>query len=297
MSSTLMLAAGMKFQFDDLRSNWLKMNVDSGHQVHCSQSTYGPKKARFFSVCYTAPKVGWKAATNTCRAHVNAVGDSPDEMYIKSVNLTHTCGNVPENEQRKRNYLTRHIGKMSDAIKQWQPAKSGNAQQFSLIAKNTTGIDIKGGQANRTVRSKSNDLTEIHIAQYFWLPSVMEVYKQEDPTGTYVLEWTPCQWNRSLCQFSRAYVCLSIAKHLWEHAIIRMAVCDGTFTRSNSFKQTILIATTYNPNNQIVVLSVATVDCENSDNWIWFKEHLEADFAGAVPWFSPSRGWSQTGFK
>jgi hypothetical protein len=70
--------------------------------------------------------LGGKKA-NGCRAHVKAVGDSPDEIYITSMDLTHTCN---QEKQRKRNYFTHDITNMSNAIKVWEPASSGNAKQF-----------------------------------------------------------------------------------------------------------------------------------------------------------------------
>jgi MULE transposase domain len=65
-----------------------------------------------------------------------------------------------------------------------------------------------------------------------------------------------------------------------------MAVCDGTFTGGNAFKHIILISTTFDPNNQLVMLAVGIVDCENTDNWVWFKEHLEANILGISVWMS-----------
>jgi hypothetical protein len=79
---------------------------------------------------------------------------------------------------------------------------------------------------------------------------------------------------------------MSIAKHFWRHAVIEMCVCDGTFTRLNAFKHIILIATTYDPNNNITIMAQAVVDCENAHNWVWFKEHLERDFPGITVWMS-----------
>jgi hypothetical protein len=79
MASTSLLAIGQKLRMDELKTKWLKFNIDSGNHVHTSQSMLKPK-ARFFSVCYTVSVKGWKSATNTCRAHVRAIRDNPDEM-------------------------------------------------------------------------------------------------------------------------------------------------------------------------------------------------------------------------
>jgi hypothetical protein len=136
------------------------------------------------------------------------------------------------------------------------------------------------------MKEKSHDIVECHIGQYFWLPSLFQAYKSGDHHGTSVLEWVECRWNCSLRQFARAYVCMSIAKRFWEHAVIRVAICDGTHTRALAFKHIILIATTMDPNNQITILATALVDVENNNNWVWFKEHLEDDFPGIITWMS-----------
>jgi hypothetical protein len=284
MSSTALLSFGQKVTHESVKSQWLKFNVEGGFDVHTSQSMLKPK-ARFFSVCYNAPVKGWKSAMDTCRAHVKAVGDSPDDMYITSVDLTHTCSPTGDNH-RKRNYFTRDISKLSEAIRVWELAKAGSSKQFAKIAKTSTGVNVKRGQAANAVKDRAHDQVEVHFGQFFWLPSLFAAYKEGDPDGTYVLEWTPCHWNQSLKQFSRAYACFSIAKHFWNHAVIKLAICDGTFTRSTCFKHTILVCTTFDPNNQITVLAVAIVDCENSDNWVWFKELLEDDFPGITVWMS-----------
>jgi hypothetical protein len=110
---------------------------------------------------------------------------------------------------------------MFKVLEVWQPAKAGKAmqfKQFSEMAKTATGMTIKNGQSSKAVREQSNNVTEVFIGQYFWLPSVFETYKKEDPRSTYVLEHTQqCNWNPSLSQFARCYVCLSIAKTFWEH--------------------------------------------------------------------------------
>jgi hypothetical protein len=284
MSSTQMLAIGSKLQLDEVKAHWLKYNNDAGAQFQVSQSTIKPK-ARYYSVCYTAPKVGWKNKDDGCRAHVKAIGDSPESMEIISVNLTHTCSreDVPK---RRRNYLTRDIATVSEVVQIWEPAKAGNAKQFISTTQKATGVKIKKGQANNAVRAKTYDTVEAHMGQYFWIPSLFEEYQRQDPGGTYIYETTPCRWDTSLKQFHRCYSCMSISKHFWIYAGIQLLTCDGTFTRTTCFKHILLIATTHDSNNQIVILAMAAVDCENSENWVWFKEILEQDFRGIRVWMS-----------
>ena len=59
-----------------------------------------------------------------------------------------------------------------------------------------------------------------------------------------------------------------------------MIVMDGTHTKLDDFKHIILIAVTYDANNEIVILAFAVVDVENKDNWIWFHDRLTTDFPG-----------------
>jgi hypothetical protein len=57
-------------------------------------------------------------------------------------------------------------------------------------------------------------------------------------------------------------------------------VADGTFTRVSYIKQTLLLAVTYDGNNQFFVVAFALTDIENGDNWLWFMQKLLADFPG-----------------
>ena len=67
MTSTMQLAVGATGKLSVLKSSWLKLNHDSGYQVKVSQNIEKPK-ARYFSVCFTAPKTGWKKAADICKA-------------------------------------------------------------------------------------------------------------------------------------------------------------------------------------------------------------------------------------
>jgi Transposase, Mutator family len=43
-------------------------------------------------------------------------------------------------------------------------------------------------------------------------------------------------------------------------------------------QQIVLLAVTFDGNNQLVILAYAVVSAENADNWVWFKERLDSDF-------------------
>ena len=182
MTSTNQLYIGAKISKTNLKACWLKYNHDSGYDVKIVQNIDQPK-SRYFSVCYSAPKTGWKSATSTCRAHVKAIGDTAEELSITSIDMSHSC--VQDNK-RKRNYWTRDISSVSDILAVYQPAKSGNAKQFAQITKTATGVSMKNGQANLAVKASSHDTIEVHMGQYFWIRSLLQAYKNSDPEGSFV---------------------------------------------------------------------------------------------------------------
>ena len=234
-----------------------------------SQNVRTPK-ARYVSVCYTAPKTGWKEDCLCCKAHFKAIGDTRDNMTVVSFDPNHTCGT--SDTRRKRNYLTRDIAEVSDVLGLYEltSTKHGNTRQFIRMTKASTGVTLKAGQAALAIRSRSHDTVEAHIGQYMWIPSVFETYKESDPAGTYIYESSPCAWDNgnALKQFKRCYACISIAKMFWENAGISLFLCDGTHTKCSSFKHILLLAVTFDGNNQLVLLAFAVVDVENSDNWV-----------------------------
>ena len=154
------------------------------------------------------------------------------------------------------------------------------------LLRRATGFTIKKGQATNAVRSRCNDSIEAQIGQYFWLPTLFAAYKESDPAETYLLQSHPCAWDVSARQFHRAYIALSSAKHFWCHGGTSFIICDGTFTKTKGFRHILLIVVAFDGNNQLVILAFAIVDVENADNWIFFKESLEADFPGIKVWMS-----------
>jgi hypothetical protein len=190
MSTSLQLAVGMKLSHQDISSRWLRYNNNAGYYVHLSQNVATPK-ARFLSVCYTAPtKLKDRKAFDGCKAHIKAVGTTRDKMQILSLDLNHTSNR--ESNKRKRNYLTKEIAKTSEVLQVYEPAPAGSAKQFQSMTKAATGINIKKGQANAAVKSKCHDSLEAQIGQYFLLPSLLDTYEKEDPEGTFIIEYVSC---------------------------------------------------------------------------------------------------------
>ena len=134
MASTHQLAVGVKGKLPELKSRWLKFNHDNGYQVKVSQNVSGPK-ARYFSMCYSAPTTGWKNCDSGCRAHIKAVEDTREDMTITSLNVQHTCSSA--DSRRKRNYRTSDIQEVSGVLQIYQPTTSGdgNAKQFMAMTK------------------------------------------------------------------------------------------------------------------------------------------------------------------
>ena len=68
---------------------------------------------------------------------------------------------------------------------------------------------------------------------------------------------------------------------------MRLLICDGTHTRVTAFRHIVLLAVTFDGNNQVVILAMAIVSVENAwCNWVCFKECLDGDFPGYDVWMS-----------
>ena len=116
MASTHQLLVGSSGTLSQIKAQCLKYNHDSSRHVKVSQNIASPK-ARYFSICYTAPTTGWEDA-QCCRAHLKAIGQSRDEMEVVSVDLVHTCSNTVHH---KRNYRMADISTVSNVLEVYQP--------------------------------------------------------------------------------------------------------------------------------------------------------------------------------
>lgn len=282
MALTFQLKLGAIGCKDAVKVSWLKYNTDSGYSFLVSQNTEKPK-SRHFAVCCTAPTAGWSKASG-CRAHVKAVGSAIDQMEVKSLQLVHTC----EGSKRKRNHLTRDVATVSSVLGLCEPTaqKEGNTKQFIAITQKATGVTLKTSQANVAVRCKSHNRAEAQMGQCFWIPSLFEAFTEDNPAGDFVCESMPCPWDNDLRHFHRCCVCLSFAKQFWNEAGVDLVVCDGTHTRNSHFRHIILLAVTFDGDNQLVILAFAIVDAETAENWVWFKENLDGSFTRKRVWMS-----------
>ena len=279
MASSIQLKTGYFGPASLAHAEWMRhnrsVNRDTRVLQHTSKNGY-----RFFSVCYSAPAKGWHKTHCGCRAHIKLQGDHEGDVTITSVELQHNC--LPEDAQRKRNYKMKDIAKLSDAVAMYQPTgtRLGNAKQLQEITRVSTGIELGRAAAYRSIHERSHDTIHAQIGQYMLLPSLFKVLSEQDPGGTQVLECQECDWDPEKQQFRHCYVSLSFMKHFWRTSCIRMIVIDGTHTKLPDFRHIILLAVTFDGNNEIVILSFAVVDVENKDNWVWFHEKLQEDFPG-----------------
>ena len=277
MSSTHQLKMGYCPSPNGAIAQWIRHNQEVSRDVKVLQSSF-KNGCRYLSVCYSAPDTGWRNTDYGCRAHLNIVGKSLNECNIVSMQLQHTC--EASESQRKRQYKSDSIAKLSEAVAMYQPTarREGNAKQVTEIARASTGLKLGRSQAYRLVHQRSNDTIHAQIGQYMLLPGLFEQLNALDPDGTHLLESVDCPWNDTLKQFKRCYISLSFMKHFWVKSGIRMIVIDGTHTKLEDFKHILLIAVTFDGNNEVVILSFAVVEVENKDNWVWFHSKLQEDF-------------------
>jgi hypothetical protein len=62
---------------------------------------------------------------------------------------------------------------------------------------------------------------------------------------------------------------------------IAIMVVDRTFLKGHIFDQVVLLAVTYDSNNNQILLLYATVTSETGDYWVWFRCQLEQNSQGS----------------
>jgi MULE transposase domain len=61
-----------------------------------------------------------------------------------------------------------------------------------------------------------------------------------------------------------------------------MVVVDRTFLKGHIFDQVVLLAVTYDSNNNQILLLYVMVTSETEDTWVWFRRQLEQNLQGLM---------------
>ena len=77
-----------------------------------------------------------------------------------------------------------------------------------------------------------------------------------------------------LTVFKQLHVASTATMKAWEGAL-QIIVIGRTFLKGNIFDQVVLLAITYDSNNDQILLTYAIVTSETKDNWVWFRHELE----------------------
>ena len=59
-------------------------------------------------------------------------------------------------------------------------------------------------------------------------------------------------------------------------------VVDRTFLKGHIIDQVVLLAVTYDSNNNQILLLYATVTSETEDTWVWFRDQREQNLQGLM---------------
>lgn len=172
--------------------------------------------------------------------------------------------------------------KASDIKLLYQPlakkiAGAGDPKQVQDSVKDL-GIDLKLTQARNMLLRSKGDHTVSQIGQYFLLKSYFDILSKSDPEGTFQLEFFRPRWTKTK-QFNRYYISFSMCHTAWDHCN-KVLVSKGTLSNNGAFEHTILLAVSYDGNDEMVLLAYACVTEENTSNWTWFLGLLQQDFAG-----------------
>lgn len=147
-------------------------------------------------------------------------------------------------------------------------SRTTRPKDIQLAIEHYHGQKIGYQAANNTLKTLRDRGIEQEREQFRQLTAYLELLHKADPVGCFEI----CI-NQVNSRFQRLFICPSASTEVY-YSTPRFLACDGTFTK-NSFRQTLLLATTIDGNNEIVVLAWALVESENGDSWAWFFEKLK----------------------
>jgi hypothetical protein len=130
------------------------------------------------------------------------------------------------------------------------------------------GHKIDYQAAHKVLATLQHKDIEYEREEFKLLPAYVEVLKQADPDGRFVL-----QLNDATHRFERLFIGPSACRTSFR-SCTKLVACDGTFTKSR-FRQTLLFAVTVDGNDEVMVLAWALVESENEESWAFFFRELD----------------------
>jgi hypothetical protein len=208
---------------------------------------------RYEVTCHTI-KQG-VASVDRCPFHVFAKPCKDFTMgkwVITSSCLYHTCHYLEST--RLKNYKHTSLTNAHQVLEYFESlskGQRGGAAQLQKAAKKR-GLIIKHTQAHTICTIKQESGLHIYIGQFYFLESFFKLLQQQDPGGTFSLECTTAAWEATKPQFHWFYIALLETKHAWSNGM-QIMISDATFTRVSHLKHTLLLAVTFDGNNQLLV--------------------------------------------
>jgi len=273
----------------EIKSEWLRYNHELSKEVKAM--TVDKRSGIYKSVCACAPKKNakeWRENT-ICKAHLFIYKNK-----VTSVSLEHHC--TEANPGRKRQYSVAMIALASDEIRDYDAPtqERGTAVQKYAETAKAAGFELGKSQAYKVIQRISQEPLETHIGQYFLLTSVLKAWKRLDVGGTYEMDTIPASWNENLDSFQRLYVAPSFAKHAWKHCQMRLVTLNASFRTGGHFSHVLLLAVTYDANDDMIILAMGLCDEEKESNWVWFMQNLMRDFPGIQLVLSSSKNFMES---
>lgn len=154
------LAPGAVFDsVSSLLAMWLPVNLKASRAVRVTRNS----TSYYQSVCFSAPKTGWKGQPGVCQAHVTAKkkkkkagdGGKGEVVEIISVEAVHTC--KAEDATRKRQYQLAHLEAASQPLASFVPnshKRGVETREMTEATRRELGIELKGTQARNLAKRK-----------------------------------------------------------------------------------------------------------------------------------------------
>ena len=201
-----------------------------------------------------------------------------------SLDLAHTCGLAFRNKKVSKHPV---LSMTYPQIGLYIPVTSktgGTTKHLQKTACVQAGIHMITSQAYACCQDKQSDGVVQQLGQYQLLESYIDILKQDDLTGLFMFESVQFISGHNkkpgLTVFKQGYVASSARKQAWDSAL-QIMVVDGIFLKGHIIDQVVLLAATYESNNNQILLSYAIVTNETEDTWVQFRHQLEQDFPGS----------------